>query len=58
MDGLGVADVNAAARRLLRPDRLTWVVVGDLGAIGDKVRALGFGDVRVVDADGRPAPSP
>ena len=56
VDELNVADVNATAHRLLKPDRLTWVVVGDLSVIADEVRALGFGDVRVVDADGRPVP--
>jgi zinc protease len=49
---LDVDEVNAAARRLLAPDKLTWVVIGDLGVIADEVRALGFGEVRVVDVDG------
>jgi zinc protease len=53
--GLDVAEVNAVARRLLQPDRLTWVVVGDLGAIEAQVRALGFGAVTIVDVDGNSA---
>jgi zinc protease len=52
------ADVNAAATRLLRPDRMTWVVVGDRGIIEDDVRALGFGTVHLVDTDGNPIGSP
>jgi hypothetical protein len=28
-------------------------VIGDLGVIADEVRALGFGEVRVVDVDGK-----
>jgi zinc protease len=55
---LTVADVDAAAQSLLKPERMVWVVVGDLGKIGDRVRALGFGAVRVVDADGRPVENP
>jgi zinc protease len=51
---LTVGEVDAAAKRLLAPDRLTWVVVGDRGLIESKVRALGFGDVAVIDADGKP----
>jgi zinc protease len=50
---LDVDGVNAAAGRLVEPDRLTWVVVGDLGVIEQKVRALGLGEVRVIDVDGR-----
>jgi zinc protease len=52
---LDAAEVNAAAQRFLAPGKLTWVVVGDLGVIADKVRALGLGDVSIVDVDGRPA---
>jgi zinc protease len=49
---LNVDEVNAAAQRSLLPNRLTWVVVGDLRAIEAEVRALNFGEVSVVDADG------
>ena len=54
---LTVGDVDAAAKRVLAPDRLTWVVVGDRAAIEAKVRALGFGEVAIIDADGKPAAS-
>jgi len=56
--GLGAADVNSAAKRLLRPERLTWVVVGDLSVIEADVRAAGFGAVQIVDVDGNPAGGP
>jgi zinc protease len=49
-----VADVNKSAGKLLHPDALTWVVVGDLSKIEAKVRALNFGEVTVIDADGKP----
>jgi zinc protease len=55
--GLDATAVNAAAKRL-EPDRMTWVVVGDLSVIEADVRALGFGDVRLVDVDGNPAGAP
>ncbi len=47
------ADVNASAARLIQPEALTWVVVGDLSKIEAKVRALNFGDVQVIDTDGK-----
>ncbi len=50
---LDVDDVDAAAKRILAPDRLTWVVVGDLGKIESSIRALDFGEVSVIDADGK-----
>ena len=47
------AAVQAAAVEALDPSRLTWIVVGDLDVIERPIRELGFGDVRVLDADGR-----
>jgi zinc protease len=47
-------DLNAAAAECVRPDRLTWVVVGDVAAIEDGIRGLGYGDIVRLDADGRP----
>jgi zinc protease len=47
------ADVNASAGKLIHPDALTWVVVGDLSKIEKPIRALNFGDVSVLDVDGK-----
>jgi predicted Zn-dependent peptidase len=46
--------VVASAASTIKPDALTWVVVGDLGQIEAPVRALDFGTVQVLDADGHP----
>jgi zinc protease len=48
------ADVNASAGKLVKPDALTWVVVGDLSKIEQPIRALNFGEVTVIDVDGKP----
>ena len=50
---LPLAQMQAAAREALEPSRLTWIVVGDLDVIERPIRELGFGEVRVLDADGR-----
>ncbi|MBB1059868.1 insulinase family protein [Lysobacter spongiae] len=44
----------AGAARAIDPAELTWVVVGDLDTIEAPIRALGLGDVQVLDADGTP----
>jgi zinc protease len=44
--------IESRARELLEPDKLTWVVVGDLEKIESTVRALEYGDVEVWDAYG------
>ena len=53
LEGQKDADIEAAAREVIRPDSYTWVVVGDLSAIEAPVRALGLGEVKVLDADGK-----
>jgi predicted Zn-dependent peptidase len=51
------ADVRAAAAEIIKPDALTWVIVGDLSKIEAPVRALNLGAIQVVDADGKPVAS-
>ncbi len=45
-----------AARQVVGSGPTTWVVVGDRASIEDKIRALGIGEVTVVDVDGNPVP--
>jgi zinc protease len=42
-----------AAQKLIHPDALTWVVVGDLSKIEAGIRKLNLGEVKVLDADGK-----
>jgi zinc protease len=50
-------DVEAAAKQVIRPDTLTWVVIGDLKQIEKPLRALKLGALQVLDADGKPVPA-
>ena len=50
---IGVADVSAQANRVLRPDNLVWIVVGDGARIEQEIRALG----RVRSSGARPVES-
>ena len=52
IDAVSTGGVVARAKSVIDTDRLTWVVVGDLDAIEDEVRALNFGPVEVWDAFG------
>jgi zinc protease len=54
LTALTPAQVNAVAADLIHPEALTWVVVGDLSKIEKPVRALNFGEVTVIDTDGKP----
>ena len=45
--------VRSAAAESLDPASMTWVVIGDLSKIEQPIRDLKFGEVSVLDADGR-----
>lgn len=53
IEGLSVDQVKQAATTL-DPDKLVWVVVGDLKQVEQPVRSLDLGPVQVIDADGNP----
>lgn len=50
--GVSQSDVGAAAKKLIHPDHLVWVIVGDRAKIEAGIRKLGIGEVRVIDPDG------
>jgi zinc protease len=50
---LKTEDVNAAAKEVVHPDNLTWIVVGDRAKIEAGVRELNLGEFHVMDANGK-----
>jgi zinc protease len=54
---LTIPDAAAAAQETIRPDHLVWVVVGDRAKIEAGIRELNFGEIRFLDADGKPLAS-
>ncbi len=52
--GLSLPEVTSAARKVLHPDQLVWVIVGDRARIEPGIRELGWGPVQLLDADGNP----
>jgi zinc protease len=53
---LTAADVAEAAKSILHPDSLVWVVVGDRAQVEEPIRSLGFGEIYYIDADGNSIP--
>ena len=51
---VALSDVSAQADRVLQPDNLVWIVVGDRVRIEEKIRGLGLGEMQFLDADGNP----
>jgi zinc protease len=51
---LKTADLNTAAKEVVHPDHMVWVVVGDRAKIEAGVREVGLGKIRFLNPDGTP----
>src|SRR5436309_2928986 len=51
---LTIPDAAGGARGRIRPDHSVWVVVGDRSKIEPGIRELNFGEIKFLDADGKP----
>ena len=45
--------LDDAAKKSIKPENLTWVIVGDLDEIEDKIRKLDVDQIIKLDAEGR-----
>ena len=52
--GLKTAQLSAALPKLIQPDHLVWVIVGDRSKIEAGIRELGMGEIQLIDSDGNP----
>jgi len=50
---LSTGDLSSAAKEVVRPDNLVWVIVGDRAKIESGIRDLGWGVIQFVDPDGQ-----
>jgi len=51
---LKAGEIVHAAKTAIQPDKLVWVIVGDRAKIEAGIRELGLGEIRIIDADGKP----
>ena len=49
---LELDDIKAAAERVVKPNRMTWIVIGDLGKVEEGLRQLQFDQVQKMNTDG------
>jgi zinc protease len=47
-------DLDAAARQVIHPEGMVWVIVGDRTKIEPGIKELGIGKISFIDADGHP----
>jgi zinc protease len=50
---LTVPDVTAAAKTIVHPDNVIWVIVGDRAKIEPGIRELNMGEVKILSAQGK-----
>jgi len=49
-------DLNNAAKRIMKPDQIQWVIAGDRVKIEPKLKELGISNIHCVDGDGKVLP--
>jgi zinc protease len=49
---LGAEDLAAAATKVVHPEQLTWILVGDLAKVEAGIRELELGEITHLDASG------
>ncbi|HPB58613.1 MAG TPA: insulinase family protein, partial [Candidatus Saccharicenans sp.] len=52
ISSLKIGDLNRAAKQVLHPESLIWVVVGDRSKLEKPLKELGLGEIYFLDADG------
>ena len=51
---LDTDDLAQAAKNIIFPDKLTWMIVGDREKVEAGIRALNLGEFQLIDIDGQP----
>ncbi len=51
---LTLDQVNQVAKKVIKPNAITWVIVGDRAVIESELKKLNLGEIHIVDADGNP----
>jgi zinc protease len=54
VNSLTLDEVNRIAAKIINPDTMTWVIVGDRAIIEPELSKLELGEIHVIDADGNP----
>ena len=47
-------DLDAAAKQVIHPEAMVWVIVGDRAKIEQGIKEVGIGKIHFIDADGHP----
>lgn len=54
LQNMQLADVQKSAKKLIHPNSLAWVIVGDRSKIEAGIKELNIGEIRFIDSEGNP----
>ena len=52
LQNLKLADIQNAAKKVIKPSSLTWVIVGDRSKIESGIKELNIGTIKYIDSEG------
>ncbi len=53
LQNLQLENINKAAKKVIKPNSLTWVIVGDRSAIEKGIKELNLGPIKYIDSEGK-----
>ncbi|MES2848440.1 MAG: insulinase family protein, partial [Bacteroidota bacterium] len=53
LQNMKLADIQNAAKRVIQPNGLTWVIVGDRSKIEKGIQELNIGAIKYIDSEGK-----
>jgi predicted Zn-dependent peptidase len=54
LQNMQLADVQKSAKKLIHPNSIAWIIVGDRSKIEAGMRELNFGEIKFIDSEGNP----
>jgi len=54
VNSLQQEDISTSAQEVIHPDNMIWLIVGDREKVEDGIRAIGFGELKLINLDGSP----
>jgi zinc protease len=54
LQNMQLADVQQSAKKLIHPNSIAWLIVGDRKKIETGIRELNFGEIKFIDSEGNP----
>lgn len=55
VNSLKLTEVREAAKEVLHPEKLTWIIIGDRKTVEPQLKALKLKNIKILDRDGNPS---